>query len=363
MMKFTCDKAKASEVFSSMAKVINRSSINPILKTVKIKIKNGILEAQATNLEISMVSSFGVDNVTDTCEFAVSAERLAAIIASIKDDDITMEYNTKLQIKCCDGQYNILSTPVEDFPIIPRFKGADIECSGIEVSGALKKTGSATMSGQNSFSVLSGVNVRSSDKSILFVGTDGKQLAVKRIAVVGELTSEFNIVLPTNNIGVIDRIIRDYDSIQMSVSTNVLLIKAGDYELASRLIDSKGVDYEKVIPKGNNNKLEISRLGFIDSMKRISLLTTKLSSIVTFDFKGSGVTVSAEESEVGDGVLSLDGKYIGDDLKISFDPVIVMNGVSNFDCDDITIQFDDNQTPMFIQDEQGYLFISMPVVM
>ncbi|EAL6451334.1 DNA polymerase III subunit beta, partial [Campylobacter jejuni] len=67
-----------------------------------------------------------------------------------------------------------------------------------------------------------------------------------------------------------------YEKIEIFYDQNMLIAKNENFEFFTKLINDKFPDYEKVIPKTFKQELSFSTEDFIDSLKKISVVTEKM---------------------------------------------------------------------------------------
>src|SRR5690606_10767443 len=106
-----------------------------------------------------------------------------------------------------------------------------------------------------------------------------------------------------------------------------------------RLIDGKYPNYEAVIPKENPNKLIISRLQFLSSVRRVAIYANKTTHQIRLKIAGSELNISAEDidySNKADERLTCD--YHGDDMQIGFNSRFLTEILNNLQSDEIQLE-------------------------
>ncbi|EAL7217172.1 DNA polymerase III subunit beta, partial [Campylobacter coli] len=107
---------------------------------------------------------------------------------------------------------------------------------------------------------------------INFVGTDTRRLAVYTLEKANN--QEFHISIPKKAIMEMQKLF--YEKIEIYYDENMLIAKNDNFEFFTKLINDKFPDYEKVIPKTFKQELKFSTEDFIDSLKKISVVTEKM---------------------------------------------------------------------------------------
>jgi len=109
--------------------------------------------------------------------------------------------------------------------------------------------------------------------------------------------------------------------------------------LVCRLIDGKYPNYEAVIPKENPNKLTVDRASFLNSVKRVSIFSSKTTHQIRLKMAGTELNISAEDLDYAnkaDERLSCD--YHGDDMQIGFNSRFLSEMLTNLNSNDILIE-------------------------
>ena len=105
------------------------------------------------------------------------------------------------------------------------------------------------------------------------------------------------------------------------------------------LIDGKYPNYEAVIPKENPNKLTVDRASFLNSVRRVSIFSSKTTHQIRLKMAGTELNISAEDldfSNKADERLSCD--YQGDDMQIGFNSRFLSEMLSNLNSDEVLIE-------------------------
>ena len=112
-----------------------------------------------------------------------------------------------------------------------------------------------------------------------------------------------------------------------------------NFVLICRLIDGKYPNYEAVIPKENPNKLTVDRAFFQNSVRRVSIFSSKTTHQIRLKMAGTELNISAEDidfSNKADERLNCD--YQGDDMQIGFNSRFLSEMLSNLNAEDIQLE-------------------------
>jgi DNA polymerase-3 subunit beta len=109
--------------------------------------------------------------------------------------------------------------------------------------------------------------------------------------------------------------------------------------LICRLIDGKYPNYDAVIPKENPNKLSVDRAAFLNSVKRVSIFSSKSTHQIRLKMAGTELNISAEDVDYSNKADErLNCEYQGDDMQIGFNSRFLTEMLTNLNASDILIE-------------------------
>ena len=187
--------------------------------------------------------------------------------------------------------------------------------------------------------VMSGVFFQFSTQSLTFVATDAHKLVkYSRTDVTANETAEF--IMPKKPLNLLKGILSSTDS-EVVIEYNDANAKFtfDNVVLVCRLIDGKYPNYEAVIPKENPNKLTVDRSSFLNSVKRVSIFSSKTTHQIRLKMAGTELNISAEDldfSNKADERLSCD--YQGDDMQIGFNSRFLSEMLSNLNSNEVLLE-------------------------
>ena len=112
-----------------------------------------------------------------------------------------------------------------------------------------------------------------------------------------------------------------------------------NYSVVCRLIEGKYPNYEAAIPKENPNKLIIERVGFLNSVKRVSLFANQSTQQVRLKLGGNELIISAEDIDFSNAAKEkLSCNYTGDDLEIGFNAKYLLEMLNNIETENVLFE-------------------------
>ena len=198
------------------------------------------------------------------------------------------------------------------------------------------------------------------------VATDGHRLAQFQInapQTIGK--NNFGVIVPKKLIFEIRKLIDDInDNIKIDLSERKIRFSFKETVIVSKLIDGKFPDYEKVIPKNTSNSFSINRKKFLESINRISTISSEKSKAIKLNLNKDKLTVSANNlEEGGSGIEEISIKYNGPTLDIGFNAIYLKEIINQFSSEEVIILFSDSTAPTIVKDnsKSESLYVLMPM--
>jgi DNA polymerase-3 subunit beta len=297
----------------------------PILENFLFDIKDGLLTIYATDLEISIKSSFGIAAESDLTAL-VPAKLLHSVVKSLGDTSIHFEFteNNKLILKTNRGTYTLSYLNSTEYPEIPNFPGDRIDSedlhefsiNGEELRSSLEKTVFA-ISKEEMRPAMTGVLFQFKEEGLRLVATDGHRLVnmlLKKFAV----DFEEQYVVPERAVSVLLKILDEKD-VKLYLSKTHVSFVLSDMELITRLIGQKYPDYSSVIPLENEFTMKVKTQDIYNVIKRMILFSLSGTRKVKFSISETQLEISAEDLDKGASAdETMECVYTGEPLDIGF---------------------------------------------
>ena len=147
----------------------------------------------------------------------------------------------------------------------------------------------------------------------------------------------------------------------VKLSDNQISFQIGDNLLASKLIEGNYPNYRQVIPSDSNTRVVIAREALLETVRRVSLLSSDKSNSVKLVFSENHIEVTANSPDVGEAQESMDVIYQGPNLQIAFNPEFLQAPLRNLDTNDIYLDLIDEMSPGVLRIEGSFLYVLMPM--
>lgn len=339
-MKFIVSSSQLLKQLQVLGGVINNSNTLPILDNFLFELNQNDLKISASDLETTMSTSLEVESESEG-SVAISARLLLDTLKTFPNQPLTFktEENNTVEISSSHGKYDMAYFDGNEFP-----KAVSIESPsstvipGKVLATAISKTIFAA-GNDDLRPVMSGVFFQFSSENLTFVATDAHKLVkYARTDVTANETAEF--IMPKKPLNLLKGILGSSES-DVTIDYNDANAKFtfDNVVLVCRLIDGKYPNYEAVIPKENPNKLTVDRGTFLNSVKRVSIFSSKTTHQIRLKMAGTELNISAEDIDYSNKAEErLVCEYQGDDMQIGFNSRFLTEMLSNLNSDEVLIE-------------------------
>ncbi len=339
-MKFIVSSSQLLKQLQILGGVINTNNTLPILDNFLFELTDDQLKISASDLETTMSTSIDVEADAHGA-IAVPARLLLDILKTFAEQPLTfkVEDNNTIEISSDSGKYALAYADGEEFP-----KAIELEAPSSTtlkasiLSSAISKTIFA--SGNDDLRpVMSGVFFQLSPENLIFVATDAHKL-VKYIRKDVSANEVAEFIMPKKPLTLLKNILsgQDEDVIIDYNDTNAKF-SFGNSTLICRLIDGKYPNYEAVIPKENPNKLTLDRNSFYNSVRRVSIFSSKTTHQIRLRMAGTELKISAEDLDFSNKADErLQCSYEGDDMQIGFNSRFLLEMLNHLNSNEILLE-------------------------
>tara|TARA_R110001592_G_scaffold341292_1_gene630155 strand:- start:1991 stop:3109 length:1119 start_codon:yes stop_codon:yes gene_type:complete len=339
-MKFIVSSSQLLKQLQVLGGVINSNNTLPILDNFLFELSKNELKVSASDLETTMSAVVEVESDSKG-SIAVSARLLLDTLKTFPDQPLTFktEGESAIEISSDQGKYDMAFFGGEEFPkaVTLAAPSTTVIPSAI-LANAISKTIFAA-GNDDLRPVMSGVFFQFSPESLTFVATDAHKLVkYTRTDVTANESAEF--IMPKKPLNLLKGILNGSDSdVSIEYNNSNAKFTFDNFVLVCRLIDGKYPNYEAVIPKENPNKLTVDRASFLNSVKRVSIFSSKTTHQIRLKMAGTELNISAEDLDYAnkaDERLSCD--YLGDDMQIGFNSRFLSEMLNNLNSNDVLIE-------------------------
>jgi len=339
-MKFIVSSAQLLKQLQVLGGVINNNNTLPILDNFLFEIGEKSLRISASDLETTMSTSVDAE-ADESGTIAVNARLLLDTLKTFPEQPLTfvVEDNNTIEISSDSGKYALAYADGEEFPKAVELEApSSTSLRGDILATAISKTIFA--SGNDDLRpVMSGVFFQFSTEGLTFVATDAHKLVkYTRTDVAANESAEF--IMPKKPLTLLKNILSDKEEeVLIEYNDSNAKFTFGTSVLICRLIDGKYPNYEAVIPKENPNKLTLDRSSFLNSVRRVSIFSSKTTHQIRLKMAGTELNISAEDIDFSNKADErLQCSYEGDDMQIGFNSKFLSEMLNNLNANEILLE-------------------------
>ena len=299
-MKFIVNSKLLLAALKSVAPIAPKETTIPILRSLLLELKSGVLRLTATNLNETAVRIIPVQDGSSgaiTCP----VDKLLHLIESFSPCNLSFRTTEQhLIVNAGSGEYKIMSDKADEFPHITREEySGKISCSAKEFAAHLSTVGFA-VSTDELRTTLMGVLFEIRENALYLVATDGHRLArvINRNIDVIDGKKELQAIVPIRAIAFIAKIAKEEETVEMSFGESAIRFRVGELTLYSKLIAGFYPNYERVLPKECNLFVSALDIDELQSMiTRANIIADEMTHRIQIVFAEKEMEVKAITSE------------------------------------------------------------------
>lgn len=368
-MNFTIEKEVFLKALGRIQGIVEKRNTIPVLSNVLLESGDGELHLTATDLEVGMRSSYPA-NIRTHGKITVSAKKLYEIIKELPDREISFKAkeNCWIEVNCGKAQFNVVGLAAEEFPHFPQPEEAHfLQISSKLCKEMIEKTFFAVSHDEGKYN-LNGIFMQAVDdnKTLRMVATDGHRLSMISKPIETPINVELSkgVILPRKGLLELKKLAEEGESdLALGFMDNTAVVRKDQSVIIMRLVDGEFPDYERVIPKNNENEAAIPSDALLHALRRMIILSSEKSRGVKLLMKQGLLEVSSSNPELGDAREELDMDYNGPEISIGFNARYLLDILQIQDGEKVRVVLKDNLSPgLFLSEkDDGFLAVVMPM--
>lgn len=372
-MEFVVRKNELLRELQLFQGIVERKNTIPILANVLMEAKGQELQLLATDLEVGLRSRCAA-SVSKGGALTIPAKKLYEIVKALPETDVRIEED-KGGVKVAADRFDsrMQTLPREEFPSVPENSGS----TGAVLPGAtlremVAKTHFA-ITGEDTRYFLNGAQFVLRPDQMTLVATDGHRLALVSAPrerapgkTAGGDAEEITAILPKKTLWELGKLLAEGGGdVRYERGENHLFFDIGGRVLISRMIDGQFPAYERVIPKGNDKKVEFERERLTNAVRRVALLSNERSRAVKFQIEKDKVEVTSSSPEFGEAREVLPVDYAGGPVQICFNAQYVLDFLNVVETDSVRLELKDEVSQAVMKpvgaENYDYTYVIMPM--
>ena len=368
-MKFNVNQQDLQKALNYCQGVIEKRSTLPILSNILLEASENKLTITATDLDLIFIHEIDNVEIIEEGRTTTTSSIMYDIIrkfSSGKKINISLSGESKLQLESEKSVFNLNCINASEFPLTD--ENFDKNKFSVKSKHLLKLLNKCKFSISNDETrhYLSGIffhqNIIEDKVFLTAAATDSHRMSISKLRLNEKIEFE-SVILPRKTIFQLCSLLEDHEGeIRISNIKSKIKFELNNSTLISKLIDGKFPNYNQVVPKNNQKKLEVELKLFLDSVDRVASVSLDKKDGVKFNLTKDTLDLSVNNTNSGDGKESLVVKF-DHELDISFNSRYLIDIASQLDGDKIEIFFNDTGSPALIKDPSDFdsIFVVMPM--
>ncbi|HYC56364.1 MAG TPA: DNA polymerase III subunit beta [Candidatus Binatia bacterium] len=350
--------------------VVDRRHAMAILANLVIEAGADGLAVVATDLEVSLRQTCPA-RTSEPGSIALSARKLFEIVRESSSPEITVRSLENNWVGVSYGRSNFRLAGIDpaDHPGMPSGgpNGADapsFELDAAELAEMISKT-IFSVSHDDTRSNLAGVHLDGGAKKgvLRMVATDGHRLAMIDRKTKGGALKD-GVILPRKGLSEMLKLLPEATGpVTLKVSASEAILDIPGCTLSMRLVEGTFPDYKQVVPKESPNLLQVDRDALLQTVRRVSLLSSERARGIRFGVSPGRLEISANDPDVGEAREDLEVDYGGVTLEIGFNARYLLEVLQVLpEGSKVEVGLGDQLSPGVIRgSDSSYSYVVMPM--
>jgi DNA polymerase-3 subunit beta len=364
-MKFTCERDTLLKEISIAQEIISSKNAISILSNIYLEVDDTFLVIKATDIKVNFETRVPVE-VKEKGSTTVFGEKFLGILSVIPDGELEFEQkdiNIIIRPKVKKIKFQLKCIASEKYPEFPVFgEGRSFEMPVRDFKGMIQQTIFAVSDDETRY-FMNGVFLKKEGDKMIMVATDGRRLAYVENPAGDGIEDFEGIIIPPKIFGILMRRAGDEGLLGISITGKNIFINFGAYNLSSVLIDGQFPNYQRVIPESQRFSFTVNRQETLEAFKRVSLLVEQKSRRVYLGLAPGSMSVSSEESDIGNAKEEIPNKYDGEEMSIALNYRYIEEPFKVMTEEEICIHFTEPHKAITITPvpEKNFFHIVMPM--
>jgi DNA polymerase-3 subunit beta len=382
-MKFSCKTSDFLQALQLASRAISGQQALPILNNVLIEVEGKRCTVSATDLELSIVTSFEA-SIENEGAITVPAKAILNFAQYNSDSEVLLETIEGTQLKCVSSHAKTLISgeASNEFPTISRIEKENT--LSIAAGPLLEALNKVTFASAKSTlrPVLAGAYARIEKGKLILVATDSYRLS--EFAVQADIdASDISCIIPTKVLEELRAVLgahkpekgekedgddetkkkKSRQDMKIVLSSQQIELQVGSTRLLSRLIEGKFPDYQQIIPKEIKTRATLSVKDFMTVVKRMHYFAKEINNNLTLNFSKQGLHITTPQTQLGKDETTLDAAVTGPENRIALSSSYLLDFLGHMEEEQVEVGVTDSMHPAVFRlpSSDRYLHLIMPL--
>lgn len=367
-MKFSVKREVLLKPLQLAAGVVERKQTMPILSHLLLSTDGRTLSFVGTDLEVELHGIAKLEQTSKTeSKITVPGKKILDICRALPENSVinVAEKNGRVTVSCGKSRFVMTSLPANEFPISPKQKSVmDFSIKQKTLRELIEKT-SFAIPQQDVRQYLNGLLFEVKDGTIRTLATDGHRLAIHSIESPVIDTSFAQVIIPRKGVFELLRLLDNADEeVSVSFNNSFVKIEGENFIFISKLISGKFPNYNKIIPKRGDKKVEINCALLKQSLTRVGILSNEMFRSVHFKLDQNSLVLTTNNPDQEEAVEELGVEYQDEPLDTILNIGYLIDILNVAETESINVFFKSGGNGIVIEETNGdpdCLYVLMPI--
>lgn len=368
-MRFNINREQLLRPLQVVSGAVERRQTLAILGNVLISARDDELKVTATDMELELVSRTPL-SVAEEGEVTVPARKITDICRALPSEARVefMVEDARAIIRSGRSRFNLATLPAGNFPSLEGVSElGSLRVSAEKLKRLLERTQFA-MAQQDVRYYLNGLLLETEHGQVRAVATDGHRLALCEMGVEAELPEDVQqIIVPRKGVLELVRLLGEGadEEVRVAIGGQSIQVEVGGLRLASKLVDGRFPEYERVVPDPDRCQRVIvaEREGLRQGLSRASILANDKYRAVRLNVTEDLLKILAHNPEQEEAEEEVEVSYTGEPLEVGFNVVYLIEALGAIGSERVRIELIDESSSCLIrgEGEEECRYVVMPM--
>ncbi len=361
-MKIKVNKEAIIDCLQKVQSVINPRNALPVLSNILFKAENGKLELTATDMSMTVRATLDAE-VIEPGSTTLPAKRIFGVFRELSVSEAEMEVNEAniAFIHAGSAYFRIHGISEADYPSMPEMEDAKVYSLDQSAFRNMLKLTSYAASTDANRPLLNGVLLSFKGGKLSVVATDSRRLALVEHEVEFPVDAGMDLIVPLKTVDELIRTLGDMGGMKILATPKQIAFEFDGVLIISKLVEGNYPNFRQVIPQATGERVAMEREALLTAVRRTSQLVSDSVSGVKLTFTQNRLEILAQAAEIGEGRETMDVKYNGPDISISFNPAFVMDPLKTLTTDEVFLDLLDDTSPGVMRSTISFVYVLMPI--
>ncbi|NOQ45613.1 MAG: DNA polymerase III subunit beta [Desulfobulbaceae bacterium] len=372
-LHFNISREDLLKAIGTLQNITSKKGTLAILSNVLVEVKQDHIIFTGTDLEIGLKQMVSAE-VLETGVLTLPAKKLFELARESGSSMISFQEQEKNWVEITAGPslYKLAGMVSDEFPQFPEYDEetmVDIDAS-IIADLVDKIIFSIAQDKENMFTLTAALiqKVEDGDQRLLkMISSDGHRLSFMSKEVdntIDGLRLNPVTLIPRQGVHEIRKFCEERDAIRFGIEKKQAVFKSDDSLLIIRLMEGEFPNFQGILDVvSRDNVIDIDRLRFLESLKRINLFTEDLFHAVKIEVHDNQMVLTSQNADFGSAKDEFNVGYSGEPLSLGFNCRYFIEALQVMEGEIIQACINSDESPCLItsDDDQGFMSIIMPM--